>query len=173
MINTWEETRNHRRNPQRPESQNTQHRYSHAPMDNVTTIDSTMVNRGHIYTNTISGNRGLWHYVTPRDTIHNFNPLYKRFSKMEIIQAFIYKLQSYLIKSLFKVSDENQAWFPRYFIVFYCFKLFQVLVLYHLQCIVHVKTCLIRMNNIQQTFLILCAKHLALICHPALEFSWT
>ena len=60
------------------------------------------------------------------------------------------KLQSYFIKSLFKISDENQAWCPRYFIVLYCFQYLSYII--HLQCIVHVKTCLIRMNNIWQYF---------------------
>ena len=31
-------------------TQNTQHRYSHAPTDIVTIINPTMVNKGHIYT---------------------------------------------------------------------------------------------------------------------------
>ena len=52
MINTWDETRNNLRNPQWHESQNTQHRYSHAPMDNVTIMDSPMENKGHTYTST-------------------------------------------------------------------------------------------------------------------------
>ena len=68
------------------------------------------------------------YYFTPRVTLHNFNPLYKRFSKIEIFQAFIYK-------NLFKVSYEYQAWFARFFIVFYCFQY-----LSYLQCIIHVKT---------------------------------
>ena len=50
MIITWDETRNHLRNPQWHESQNTQHRYSHAPTDIVTIIDRTLVNQGHTYT---------------------------------------------------------------------------------------------------------------------------
>jgi hypothetical protein len=58
MINTWDGTRNHLLNPQRHESQNTQHRYSHAPTDIVTLIDSPMETKWHIFTNTICGNRG-------------------------------------------------------------------------------------------------------------------
>jgi hypothetical protein len=58
MINTQDETRNNLRNPQGHKNPKTQHRYSHAPTDIVTIMDSTMVNKGHIYTNTISGNRG-------------------------------------------------------------------------------------------------------------------
>jgi hypothetical protein len=59
------------------------------------------------------------YYFTPGVTLHNFNSLYKRFSRIEIFQAFIYQFESYFIKSLFKVGYEYQAWFPRFFIVFY------------------------------------------------------
>ena len=48
MINTRYETRN-LRNPQRHESQNTQHRYSHVPTDIVTIMDSPMETKWHIY----------------------------------------------------------------------------------------------------------------------------
>ena len=98
------------------------------------------------------------YYFTPRVTIYNFNPFYKRFSKIEVLQAFVYKLQSYFIKGLFKFSYEYQAWFPRYFLVFYCIQYFEAYgdsrlgytVLYYLQCIVHVKTSLINKDNVKK-----------------------
>ena len=60
MINTLDETRNHLRNPEWHESQNTQHRYSQAPTDIKTIVDSPIEIKGHIQNIQIliSGNRG-------------------------------------------------------------------------------------------------------------------
>ena len=58
MFNTQDETCNHLRNPQWHESQNTQHRYSHTPMDIVTIINSPLETKGHTYTSTNQWEQG-------------------------------------------------------------------------------------------------------------------
>ena len=52
------------------------------------------------------------YYFTPRVTIHDFNPFYMRFSKIEMFQAFIYKLQSYFINGLLKSAINSRPGFP-------------------------------------------------------------
>jgi hypothetical protein len=90
MINTWDETRNHLRNPQKPK--HTQNRYSHAPTDIVTIIARPMETKGHIYTSTISGNRGR---VCVRNVLEvsvamscKDNPFF------HLVQIFIWNYQS-------------------------------------------------------------------------------
>ena len=57
-------------------AQNTQHGYSHTTTDILTIIDSIMVNKGHIYTNTISGNRGqLCIMKVPGEIRDTYSPL--------------------------------------------------------------------------------------------------